>query len=92
MNLLTLLSVDDVQHNLATFLKFKRKQKRLSRQALYLISTVPASTIKKFETTGQISLRQFLLLWQSIDDLERVNKITVKSNSIPKSIDEVLKV
>ena len=92
MNLLTLLSVDDVQHNLATFLKSKRKQKRLSRQALYLISTVPASTIKKFETTGQISLRQFLLLWQSIDDLERVNKITVKSNSIPKSIDEVLKV
>lgn len=92
MNLLTLLSVDDVQQNLANFIKFKRKQRRLSRQALYLISTVPASTIKKFETTGQISLRQFLLLWQSIDDLEKVNKITVKSNPIPKSIDEVLKV
>ena len=55
---------------------------------------MPASTIKKFELTGQISFRQLLLLWQSLDDLGRIyqlTQITAKSESIPSSIAEVLK-
>lgn len=54
-------------------------------------STVPISTIKKFETTGKISLRQFLLLWQSLEDLNKINNLTkTMNNSQPKTIDEVL--
>jgi hypothetical protein len=55
---------------------------------------VPSSTIKKFETTGQISLRQFLLFWQSVDNLERLKSFTETSankNQKPRSIEEVLK-
>lgn len=56
-------------------------------------STVPAATLKKFETTGKISLRQFLLLWQSVDDLARLHRLTKteeRSRRQPSTIDEVL--
>jgi hypothetical protein len=53
---------------------------------------VPASTIKKFETTGQISLRQFLLLWQSVDELQRIQGLTLDAEQkpAPRTLDEVL--
>lgn len=54
-------------------------------------SSVPASTIKKFETTGQISLRQFILLWQSIDSLDALADLTRESETLPATIEEVLK-
>lgn len=53
---------------------------------------MPASTIKKFEATKQISFRQFILLWQCLDELDRLNSLTQKKvvTKIPASIDEVL--
>ncbi|MFM8341774.1 MAG: XRE family transcriptional regulator [Methylomonas sp.] len=90
----SLLSVTDVQSALREHIKQQRKHLKLSRQALAERSTVPASTIKKFETTGQISLRQFLLLWQSVDELSGLQQLTqTKQKSqakMPTSIDEVL--
>ncbi len=41
---------------------------KLSRQALAERSIVAVSMIKKFETTGQISSRHFLL-WLTLDSL-----------------------
>lgn len=92
--MLSLLTESDVQIALAEFLRAKRKAAKLSREALAEKSLVPASTIKKFELTGQISLRQLLLLWQSLDDLQRVYDLTqsnVASQKRPTSIEEVLK-
>ncbi len=71
-----LLDEIDTQAALADYLLKRRKVNRYSRAKLAEISTVPAPTIKKFETTGQISLRQFLLLWQSLDDLQKLYKLT----------------
>ena len=54
----------------------------------------PPPTIKKFELTGQISLRQLLLLWQSLDDLARLYALTQPDTlpaQRPSSIEEVLK-
>ena len=68
-----LLDETDVQQALAAYLRKRREQAGLSRAALAKRSTVPAPTIKKFELTGQISLRQLLLLWQSLDDLQRLS-------------------
>ncbi|WP_405630015.1 helix-turn-helix domain-containing protein [Pseudoalteromonas sp. Ld20] len=45
----------------AEHLKERRKKAKMSREALAKKSTVPASTIKKFEVTGLISFRQLLL-------------------------------
>lgn len=91
MDLLSLLTPTDAQEQLAECVRKKRKQKKWSRQALAERSSVPTSTIKKFETTGQISLRQFILLWQSVDSLDALIAITEESEALPASIDEVLK-
>lgn len=89
-----LLDDTDVQQAFAAYLRRLREQAKLSRAALAQRSNVPAPTIKKFETTGQISFRQLLLLWQSLDDLARLYALTqhnTNSASSPSSIDEVLK-
>ncbi len=94
MNKMSLFSATDVQTSLQEWLIAQRKAQKLSRDRLAEISTVPSSTIKKFETTGQISFRQFLLLWQSVDDLQRLQSLTEVSSiktDKPMSIEEVLK-
>lgn len=92
MNELTLLSAADVQLSFARFIKHQRRALKLSRHALAEKSTVPAATIKKFETTGQISLRQFLLLWQSVDELQPLYQLTQTTDApqTPTTIAEVL--
>jgi hypothetical protein len=90
MTLLSLLSSADVQQQLAESVRHKRKQMKLSRRLLAERSTVPATTIKKFETTGQISLRQFILLWQCVDRLENLSALTKEAQRMPRTIDEVL--
>lgn len=92
MAVLSFLSPSDMQGRLAQAVQNKRKQMKLSRQALAERSTVPVSTIKKFEISGQISLRQFILLWQCVDSLENLLSIVNESELLlPRSIDDVLK-
>jgi len=89
-----LLDGTDVSQAYARYLRSLRKQAKLSREALAQRSCVPASTIKKFELTGQISFRQLLLLWQSLDSLDRLYQLTqanMDHAALPTSIDEVLK-
>ena len=88
---LQLYSAAEVQQDLARHLRALRRAARLSRAALATRSTVPAATIKRLETTGQISLRQFLLLWQTLDDLRRIHDLTTSQTaSTPRTISEVL--
>lgn len=91
-----LLDDTDVSQAFAAHLRRLRENAKLSREALAKRSCVPGATIKKFELTGQISLRQLLLLWQSLDSLERLYELTQPSSvvnraALPTSIDEVLK-
>jgi len=89
-----LLDDGDVQQAFAAHLRLRREQEKLSRDALAQRSGVPAATIKKFELTGHIAFRQLLLLWQSLDDLQRLYQLTQPSHAIsyvPTSIAEVLK-
>ena len=85
-----LLNANDVQQELSQTIKILRKQQKLSRDALAVRSGVPASTIKKFETTSQISLRQFILLWQTVGNLGKLMNITTKETPVPKSIQDVI--
>lgn len=83
----------DVSQAFAAHLRCLRRQAKLSREKLAQRSCVPASTIKKFELTGQISFRQLLLLWQSLDSLDRLYQLTQTNTerfSLPSSIEEVL--
>lgn len=90
----TLLDDTDVSQAYAAYLRELRQRAKLSRAALAERSCVPAATIKKFELTGQISFRQLLLLWQTLDSLERLYELTLPNKeraTMPSSIDEVLK-
>ena len=87
---LSLVTPSDVQQRLAAAVKRQRKALRLSRAALAKTSTVPAPTIKRFESTGQISLRQFILLWHCVDELERLAALSKAPKPAPRTIEEVL--
>ena len=80
----------DTQRQLAAAVRERRKGRQLSRAGLARASTVPASTIKRFETTGEISLRQFLLLWHCLDGLAGLAALAAERPPAPRSIDEVL--
>ncbi len=89
--LLPFYSANETQQAFADYLRKKRKSKGFSREQLANVSLVPASTIKKFETTGQISFRQLLQLWQILDDLTALHELTKRSTEpIPKTIEQVL--
>ena len=97
MTLLSVYTPADIQGELADSIRRMRKQRKLSRKALAEISTVPAPTLKKFETTGQISLRQFLLLWQALSDLKAIHDLAkfagIDDQGVdsPRTINDVLK-
>ena len=76
---------------LATALKAKNRRKRLnySREKASDISGVPAATIRKFEDTGEISFRQFLMLLQAYGDLSMTDKMF--ENPPAKTMDELIK-
>ncbi|MDE0007555.1 MAG: helix-turn-helix domain-containing protein [Gammaproteobacteria bacterium] len=88
--LLSLTTAADVQRQLAASVRQRRQDRKLSRRALAERSTVPAATIKRFETTGQVSLRQFVLLWQCVGDLDQLASMAEPRAAPPQTIDEVL--
>ncbi len=91
MNLLPLHTSADLQQMLASFIRTRRKALKWSRDELAARSTVPAPTIKRFELTGEISLRQLLLLWQCVADLEDLAALCRKpAIKTPQTIEEVL--
>jgi len=66
----------DIQNQMASDLKRARLEtKGWKRDTLAEKSGVPSSTIKRFESTGEISLRQMLMLVHTLGMLERFNKI-----------------
>ncbi len=88
--MLSLLSPFDLQLELCQFVKNTRKLKGYSVQAFSDKTGVPNSTIRKFENTGEISLRQFLMLYAEIGNLTELQQLTQKAEA-PKSLDEVIK-
>lgn len=76
---------------LETAIKAKKRRKWLSysREKASEISGVPAATIRKFEDTGEISFRQFLMLLQAYGDLSMTDKMF--ENPPAKTMDELIK-
>jgi transcriptional regulator with XRE-family HTH domain len=89
--MLSLYTAFDVQLELKEFLKQSRKQRGLSVEGLAMQSGVPYSTIRKFERSGNISLRQFLMLLEALGGLKQVRDLYKKLDVKPTNIEEVLK-
>ena len=78
----------EVQDLLASRLRDLRKAKGHSRTEAHKVSGVPMATIRRFETTGEISLRQFLMLAYIYGDLKSAE--TVLPVPGPTTMDELL--
>lgn len=87
--MLSLTTPYDVQLAFKDFVRASRKNQKMTVATLAQLSGVPNSTIRKFESSGHISLRQFLMIYDAIaklDDLHQLTKVT----AIPNTIQEVL--
>ncbi|PJC86564.1 transcriptional regulator [Vibrio sp. HA2012] len=88
--MLSLYTAYDLQMELKEFLISARKKDKLSVQKLADLSGVPYATIRKFESTGNISLRQFLQIVEVLGDLKKLKDLTKPSEPEFKSIEDVL--
>lgn len=82
-------TASEVQLKTALNAKSRRKWLSYSREKASEISGVPAATIRKFEDTGEISFRQFLMLLQAYGDLSMTDKMF--ENPPAKTMDELIK-
>ena len=96
---LTLIDDTDVSQAYAGYLRELREPPpppppKLSRAAIGRAKLCTCGYhVKKFELTGQVSFRQLLLLWQTLDSLDRLyqtysNLNTKSAAAIPSSIDD----
>lgn len=79
----------EVQLELANKHKIKRKWLKHSRKQAAIITGVPEATIRKFEDTGEISLRQFLMLCNTYWDLDSFQSSFLKPQA--RTMDELVK-
>jgi len=89
--MLSLYTAYDLQMDLKEFIKSARKKDKLSVQKLADLSGVPYATIRKFESSGNISLRQFLMLYETVGDLKKLKELTKSCEPEFKSIEDVLR-
>ncbi|MDK9585011.1 helix-turn-helix domain-containing protein [Lelliottia wanjuensis] len=66
----------DVQEKIRSTLRLTRKRLKLSQKELADKSGVPLGTIKKFEHTGNISFRQFILIYAALNDISQIVYLT----------------
>lgn len=67
MNTFLLETPDDIIRTVAANLRAKRKARRLSMRALADISGVSQGSIKRFESTGEISLKSLVKIADVLD-------------------------
>ena len=85
-------TVQELLEGIASRAKALRLAKNLSRQGLQQRSGVSMSTIKKFETEGQISLESLLKIAIALNVSNVFEEVfAVNVSEAPISIDELLK-
>lgn len=62
----------NAQERLRSILRLTRKRLKLSQKELANKSGVPLGTIKKFEHTGNISFRQFILIYATLYEIKKI--------------------
>ncbi len=80
----------EISREIADRLRLRRKELKLSQQALSQKSSVSLGSLKRFEQTGEISLSSLLKLAAVMDCLEEFDQLFSKRKfqSIQEIIDE----
>ena len=79
----------DVTKRLAAKLKAIRKRKKITQKRLAARSNVSYASLRKFETTGQISLGSFVKLTMELGVVSELNDLFTKP--VYRSIEEVVR-
>ena len=66
-----------------------RKRKRITIKALSQKSGVPYSTIRRFESTGEISFLSLVKIVSAMDEDRQIQELFTES--VPTSIEEVIR-
>ncbi len=82
-------TTDEIIKNVATRFKKIRKSKNITQLQLSKMSNVSYGTIKRFETTGEISLSSLTKLCVSLDIVENIQDLF--TNVTFSNIDEVIR-
>ena len=78
----------EIQRSLSTSFRTARKFRKHSRREACIRSDVPEATIRRFEDSGEISLRQLLMLCEIYGSLLAVDSLFPKP--VPQSMDELI--
>ncbi len=78
----------DIQHSLSASFRTARQFRKHSRKEASSRSGVPEGTIRRFEDTGEISLRQLLMLCDVYGSLITASSMFPKPE--PQSMDELI--
>lgn len=71
-------TVDSVKKVIVDNLKKRRKEKKISQKELSIRSGVTYASIRRFETTGEISFSSLLEIANALDCLEEFNQLFSK--------------
>ncbi len=82
-------TTDEIILDVANRFKKIRKVKKINQQELSLMSNVSYGTIKRFETTGEISFHSLVKLCVALDVVDEILNLFKKEKF--ESIDEVIK-
>ena len=81
----------DIKESLRQRFKTRRKQLKLTQKELATKADVSLGSLKRFETTGQISLDSLLKLAFVLECLGDFDEVCVEKEEMPESLEEVLK-
>ena len=81
----------DIKESLRQRFKTRRKQLKLTQKELATKADVSLGSLKRFETTGQISLDSLLKLAFVLECLEDFDEVCEEREEMPESLEEVLK-
>ncbi len=79
-----------MQEELKVKFRAKRKALKLTQEELAIKSGVSLGSLKRFETSGQISLESLLKLAFVLECLEDFEGICKEKEEMPKSIEDLL--
>lgn len=81
---------DEISEELAQKARVLRKVKNLSQQQLAVRSGVSLGSLKRFESTGQISLESLLKIALVLGRLSDFEVIFQPQDELPASLDDIL--
>jgi len=79
-----------MQEELKVKFRAKRKALKITQEELSMKSGVSLGSLKRFESSGQISLESFLKLAFMLECLEDFEEICREKEEMPKSIEDLL--